>query len=264
MTKAMAEFVSIDVREDGVALITVKRPPLNALSRQVVRELAGAARALATDDAVRAVVLTGHGRHFSAGGDLEEFAAMSVADLYAYGLELDAAYRGLADLPKVTIAAVNGYALGGGCELALTADFRYAGDRATFGLPEIQLGLIPGAGGTQRLPRLIGPSKAKDLIFTGRHVKADEALSLGLADKVVPAGELLDAALEAAAGFARGATVALRVAKHVIDRGLGGSLEAGLDSERGHFSVLFGTEDWRRGATSFLEDGPGKATFLGR
>ncbi|HWD08172.1 MAG TPA: enoyl-CoA hydratase-related protein, partial [Actinomycetota bacterium] len=179
------------------------------------------------------------------------------------GKDLDAAYRGLADLPKVTIAAVNGYALGGGCELALAADFRFIGERATLGLPEIQLGLIPGAGGTQRLPRLVGLSRAKELIFTGRQVKSGEALSIGLADAVFPPGNLLDQALQAASRYAQGPTVALRVAKRAIDRAVGG-LDEGLDLERGLFSALFGTEDWRRGATSFLEQGPGKATFVGR
>lgn len=259
----MGEFVELDVTEQ-VGLVRLRRPPLNVLNRAVVRELAEVARIIAGDDAIRAAVLWGEGRHFSAGGDLEEFAAMSVPDIYAYGKELDATYRGLADIPKVTIAAVRGYALGGGCELALTADFRFASDRATFGLPEVQLGLIPGAGGTQRLPRLIGLARAKDLIFSGRHVKADEALALGLVDALYPAEELLDRAMEAAGRYARGPSVALRVAKKAIDAAVGSTLGEGLDLERGLFSVLFGTEDWRRGAASFLQSGPGKATFVGR
>jgi enoyl-CoA hydratase/carnithine racemase len=258
----MAELLELEVR-DGVGLLTLRRPPLNVLNRQLVRELAEAARTIGRDGAIRAAVIWG-GRHFSAGGDVEEFAAMSVSDIYEYGKDLDAAYRGLGDLPKVTIAAVNGFALGGGCELALSADFRFAGDRATFGLPEIQLGLIPGAGGTQRLPRLIGLAKAKELIYSGRQVKADEALALGLADALFPAAEVLDRAMEAAARYARGPTVALRAAKHAIDRGAAGPLDEGLDLERGLFSTLFGTEDWRRGAKSFREEGPGRATFLGR
>lgn len=260
----MGDLVEIERNEqhEGVAVLHLRHPPLNIVNRQLTRELAEAARTIGSDESIRAVVVWG-GRHFSAGGDLEEFATMSVTEIYEYGKDLDAAYRGLADLPKVTIAAVNGYALGGGCELALAADFRFVGERATLALPEIQLGLIPGAGGTQRLPRLIGLSRAKELIFTGRQVKAPEALSLGLADAIFPPEELLGKALEAAGRYARGPTVALRVAKRSIDRAVGG-LDEGLDLERGLFSTLFGTEDWRRGATSFLEHGPGKATFLGR
>ncbi|HEU5002063.1 MAG TPA: enoyl-CoA hydratase/isomerase family protein [Actinomycetota bacterium] len=257
----MAEFVEIE-RRDAVAVVHLRRPPLNVLCRAMVVELAATAAALARDGEVRAVVLWG-GRHFSAGADVEEFAAMTVAEVHAYGTDLDAAFRGLAGLPQVTIAAVNGYALGGGCELALTADLRLAGDRATFGLPEIQLGLIPGAGGTQRLPGLVGAGRAKELIFTGRHVKADEALAIGLANAVFPAGELLDQALGAATRYADGPTIALRAAKQAIDAATGATT-AGLDLERSLFSMLFGTEDWHRGATSFTQQGPGKATFVGR
>lgn len=257
----MGAFLEVQ-RRGAVAVVHLRRPPLNVLSRALVVDLAAAARDLARDGGVRAVVLWG-GRHFSAGADVEEFAAMSVADVHAYGTDLDAAFRGLAGLPQVTIAAVNGYALGGGCELALTADLRLAGDRATFGLPEIQLGLIPGAGGTQRLPLLVGAGRAKELIFSGRHVKAEEALAIGLANAVFPAAELLDRAVEAATRYAAGPTVALRAAKQAIDAAAAATT-AGLDLERSAFSLLFGTEDWRRGATSFMEEGPGKATFVGR
>lgn len=257
----MAEFVGLEV-SDGVGLLRLTRPPLNVLSRQVVGELAQVAGIITRSEEVRAVVIWGGTRHFSAGADVAEFAAMSVAAVHEYGRVLDAAFRGLANLGVVTIAAVNGYALGGGCELALTADFRFAGDRATFGLPEIQLGLIPGAGGTQRLPRLVGPAKAKDMIFTGRHVKAPEAAGIGLVDAVFPPGELLDQAMAAARRYASGPRLALRAAKQAIDRSAAG-LEGGLDLERSAFSLLFGTEDWRSGADSFLEHGPGKAGFAG-
>ena len=258
----MAEFVALEV-EGGVGLLRLTRPPLNVLSRQVVGELAEVASVLDRSEEVRAVVIWGGTRHFSAGADVAEFTAMNVAQVHEYGKLLDAAFRGLANLGVVTIAAVNGYALGGGCELALTADFRFAGDRATFALPEIQLGLIPGAGGTQRLPRLVGPARAKDMIFTGRHVKAAEAAAIGLVDALFPAAELLDHAMQAARRYAAGPTVALRAAKRAIDRS-GDGLEAGLDLERSAFSMLFGTEDWRSGATSFLDHGPGKADFAGR
>ncbi len=258
----MGELLELEVR-DGVGLLRLRRPPLNILNRRLVTELAAAALDVGRRQEIGAVVVYGDGRHFSAGADVAEFAGMSVPEVQEYGTLLDAAFRGWADLPKVTIAAVDGYALGGGCELALAADFRFASERATFGLPEIQLGIIPGAGGTQRLPRLIGPARAKELIFTGRHVKAEEAAAIGLVDAVFPAAELLDRAVEAAGRYARGPLVALRAAKQLVSRAAG-DIEAGLDLERHAFSMLFGTEDWRAGASSLIENGPGKATFTGR
>jgi enoyl-CoA hydratase/carnithine racemase len=173
-------------------------------------------------------------------------------------------FREVARIPKPVIAAVTGYALGGGLELALCADIRVLGDSARVGQPEIQLGIIPGAGGTQRLPRLIGPAKAKDLIFTGRHVRADEALALGIADRVVPAEEVYDTALAYARTFAEGPAVALAAAKRAIDDGLGLSLDDGLRLESTFFAGLFGTEDRTLGMTSFQQEGPGKARFVGR
>ena len=162
------------------------------------------------------------------------------------------------------VAAVTGYALGGGCELALCADVRFAADNATLGQPEVLLGVIPGMGGTQRLSRLVGPSKAKDLIFTGRFVPADEALALGMVDRVVPADEVYAAALAWAGQFAHAASYALRLAKQTIDQGLDGDLDAGLALEAAAFAELFGTEDRAAGMASFVENGPGKATFVGR
>jgi enoyl-CoA hydratase len=247
----------------SVGVLRLKRPPLNILNRALVTELAAAAVEAERSAAIGAVVIWGEGRHFSAGADVGEFETMGVPEVHEYGKLLDAAFRGWADLPKVTIAAVNGYALGGGCELALAADFRFASERASFGLPEIQLGIIPGGGGTQRLPRLVGPARAKDMIFTGRHVKAEEALAIGLVDAVLPAAELLERTVEAARRYASGPLVALRAAKALVNRA-GGDLEAGLDLERHAFSMLFGTEDWRTGAASLAENGPGKATFSGR
>jgi enoyl-CoA hydratase/carnithine racemase len=161
------------------------------------------------------------------------------------------------------IAAVTGYALGGGCELALTADFRVSADNAKWGQPEIQLGVIPGAGGTQRLPRLIGPAKAKDLIYTGRFVDADEALEIGLVDAVVPADKVYETALTMAAKFAKGPLRALGAAKAAIDGGMDGDLATGLRLESHLFASLFATEDRVIGMKSFIESGPGKATFTG-
>jgi enoyl-CoA hydratase/carnithine racemase len=167
------------------------------------------------------------------------------------------------DIPTVTIAAINGYALGGGCELAMCADLRYAAEDARIGQPEILLGIIPGAGGTQRLPRLVGPARAKDLIYSGRHVKAEEAKQMGLVDRVLPAGEVYQRAVEDARLYARGPLQALRAAKSAINQGARGDFRRGLILERDLFANLFTTEDQKTGMRSFLEQGPGKAEFTG-
>jgi enoyl-CoA hydratase/carnithine racemase len=177
---------------------------------------------------------------------------------------LQASFAAVADIPKPVVAAVTGYALGGGLELALCADFRVLGESAKVGQPEILLGIIPGAGGTQRLPRLIGPARAKDLIFSGRPVAAHEALAIGLADKVVPDAEVHQAARDMMAQYAAGPAIALRAAKQAVNRGLEVDLATGLEIERLHFAALFATEDQKTGMTSFLENGPGKAVFEGR
>jgi enoyl-CoA hydratase/carnithine racemase len=162
------------------------------------------------------------------------------------------------------VAAVTGYALGGGCELALCADLRIAADDATLGQPEILLGIIPGAGGTQRLTRLVGPSKAKDIVFSGRFVKADEALAIGLVDRLAPAGQVYAEAVAWAKQFSGAAAFAIRAAKESIDRGLEDDLDTGLEIERHQFAALFATEDRSIGMASFVEKGPGKAGFVGR
>src|SRR3712207_1371750 len=182
----------------------------------------------------------------------------------AWGRELQNSFRTVARIPKPVIAAVTGYALGGGYELALCADFRVMGAAAKVGQPEILLGIIPGAGGTQRLARLVGPAKAKDLVFTGRHVGADEALEIGLADAVVPDEEVYETAVAMARKFAAGPPLALAAAKRAIDEGLDLPLREGLALESRLFAELFDTEDQRIGMRSFLENGPGKATFTGR
>jgi enoyl-CoA hydratase/carnithine racemase len=189
---------------------------------------------------------------------------MSYADMAEHCRALQGALNTVAAIGAPVVAAITGYALGGGLELALCADFRVAGESAKVGQPEIQLGVIPGAGGTQRLPRLIGPSRAKDLIFTGRHVNADEALAIGLVDKVVPDDTVYDAAREMAARYAKGPAVALRAAKEAVDAGLEVDLATGLEIERLHFAGLFATEDQKTGMRSFVEEGPGKAKFTGR
>ncbi|CAN5638930.1 enoyl-CoA hydratase-related protein [soil metagenome] len=259
----MAEYVQVSV-EDGVATIRLDRPPMNALNAQVQEELRGAAHDVGERRDVRAVVLYGGDKVFAAGADVKEMATMSYVDMADRSTALQSSFTAVARIPKPVVAAITGYALGGGCELALCADFRVAADGARLGQPEILLGLIPGAGGTQRLPRLIGPARTKDLVFTGRMVAADEALALGLVDKVVPAGECYAAALALAGRFATGPAYALRAAKESIDRGLEADLDTGLEIERQHFAGLFATEDARAGMTSFVEQGPGKATFTAR
>jgi enoyl-CoA hydratase/carnithine racemase len=245
------DFVRLDVA-DGVGTIVLDRPKMNALSEQVQEELRAAALEATDRDDVKAVVLYGGERVFAAGADIKEMAAMSHTDMVKRSGGLQSSLTAVARIPKPVVAAVTGYALGGGCELALCADLRFAADNATFGQPEILLGIIPGAGGTQRLTRLVGPSRAKDLIFTGRFVKADEAESV------------YDEAVAWARQFTGAATYALRAAKESIDRGVEADLETGLEIERQQFAALFATEDRTIGMQSFLENGPGKASFEGR
>ena len=209
-----------------------------------------------------AVVVTGGDRVFAAGADISEFAGPDEARQIG-GLFLDA-LNAVAAIPRATIAAVSGFALGGGCELALACDFRLASSRARFGQPEILLGIIPGGGGTQRLPRLVGPARAKDLILSGRQVGADEALAMGLVDRVVEPEELYEEALAWARTFAEGAVAAQALAKVAVDRGLEGSLAHGLDLEQDLFVEVFRTDDARIGVDSFREHGPGHARFTGR
>ncbi|WP_019633106.1 enoyl-CoA hydratase/isomerase family protein [Actinomadura atramentaria] len=260
----MGEFVRVEI-EDGIATIRLDRPKMNALNAQVQRELAEAAVLVGEDDAVAAVVLYGGERVFAAGADIKEMAVLGAADMAgAASRRLQDFTKALAAIPKPVIAAITGYALGGGLEVALTADFRVAGEGAKVGQPEIQLGIIPGAGGTQRLARLVGPSRAKDLVFSGRHVKAAEALAIGLVDRVVPDDQVYAAALEWARTFVGGPAAALRAAKQAIDAGLETDLATGLEIERVQFAALFATEDRTIGMTSFVEEGPGKAKFTGR
>jgi enoyl-CoA hydratase/carnithine racemase len=258
----MPESVHTERRGDGIAVVRIDRPPLNALSMAVLDELASAARDLADDPDVKTVVVFGGPKAFAAGADISEFGGP--AEARVVGQKFRDAYDAFGEIPRPVIAAINGVALGGGLELALACDLRVAADNARVGQPEILLGVTPGAGATQRLPRLVGPARAKELIWSGRQVKADEALAIGLVDRVVPAAELEDAALAWAASFASGAVVAMGVAKIVIDGGVGGALEDGLDLEAEAFAEVFGTEDAATGVRSFLEHGPGKAKFVGR
>jgi enoyl-CoA hydratase/carnithine racemase len=260
---SVGEFVTLEV-EAGVGTIRLDRPPVNALNDQVQSELAAAAKEASERDDVRAVIIYGGEKTFAGGADIKEMAARSYVDMRTFGAELTASLSKLAAIPKPTVAAITGYALGGGLELALTADRRVAGDNVKVGQPEIQLGIIPGAGGTQRLSRLIGPSKAKDLIYTGRFVKAEEALALGIVDEVVAPDDVYAAAQKWAAQFANGPAVALAAAKAAIDDGLDLDLANGLKLETHLFTGLWATEDQKNGMQSFIDNGPGKATFEGK
>jgi enoyl-CoA hydratase/carnithine racemase len=259
----MGDFVNLDVA-DGVGTIRLDRPKMNAISFQVQAELREAAAEATERDDVRAVVVYGGEKVFAAGNDVKEMAELTYADMLKQGASIQSAVTAVARIPKPVVAAVNGYALGGGCELALAADVRIAAEDAQLGQPEVLLGIIPGAGGTQRLSRLVGPSRAKELIFTGRFVKADEALAMGLVDRVVPKEQVYDEALAWAGQFRGAAALALRAAKEAVDRGLEVDLDTGLEIERAAFAALFATEDRTTGMRSFVEQGPGKATFEGR
>jgi enoyl-CoA hydratase/carnithine racemase len=259
----LGELVVVET-DQAIATIRLNRPPMNALSAAVQADLAEAAAQVAGDQAVRAVVIYGGEKLFAAGADIKEMSGASYAQMTRDISRLQGALNSVAAIGKPVIAAITGYALGGGLELALCADFRVMGESARVGQPEILLGLIPGAGGTQRLPRLIGPAKAKDLIFTGRFADAAEALAIGLADKVVPDDQVYAAAREMAASYAAGPAIALAAAKQAIDLGLETDLATGLEYERLGFAGLFATEDARSGMRSFLENGPGKASFSGR
>ena len=247
---------------DGVVLLRLNRPPLNPLSGALLAEVATAARACAADESVKAVVIAGSDRAFAAGADISEFGdaaqGRAVADSFR------AAGDALGAIPRPVIAAIAGFALGGGLELALACDLRIAADSARVGQPEILLGLIPGGGGTQRLARLVGPARAKELTWSGRQVRAEEALALGIVDRVVPAAELEATALAWATDLARGAVVAMGLAKRAIDDGFDLPLPAALDLEAEAFVATFATRDAATGIASFREHGPGKAVFEGR
>lgn len=256
----MSELVLLERRPDGVAVVTLNSPKVNALSQAMLVALHEVAMAL-TADPPGAVVITGGERIFAAGADIGEFgdALRARTITQSFHRALDA----VAAIPRFVIAAVSGYALGGGCELALACDYRIAAEKAVFGQPEVLLGIIPGGGGTQRLSRLVGRSRAKEMMVTGRAVKAPEALAIGLADELVATDELHPRAIALAAEVATGALQAQHLIKRAVDEGTDTDLAAGLSRERELFEAVFHTADSRIGVESFLANGPGKAQFTG-
>ena len=259
----MPEFVTIEV-SDGVALVTLSRPPMNALCLQMQAELREMAHEVSARSDVGAVVLYGGPKVFAAGADIKEMQGLDFQAMVGASARLQDCFTAVAEISQPAIAAITGYALGGGLELAMCCDLRVMGDNARVGQPEILLGLVPGAGGTQRLPRLVGPARAKDLIYSGRFVAAEEALAMGLVNRVVAPDDVLEESMAWARQLAVGPAIAMRGAKRVIDNGLDADLDTGLEMERMLFASLFATEDRAIGMASFVENGPGKAEFTGR
>lgn len=260
----MGEFVNLEVNADGVATIRLDRPKLNPLNEQVAREIGECVDAVAQDENARSVVVWGGEKVFAAGADIKEMADKDAVSMFRYIGRFQDVFTRLEKLPMVTIAAINGYALGGGCELTLACDLRIAAEDAKLGQPEILLGVIPGAGGTQRLPRIVGVGRAKELIYSGRMIDAEEALRIGLVNEVVPAAEVYDRAIKLATRYAKGPRVALQAAKDAIQTGIDLDMGSGLLIERQGFAALFASEDQKIGMESFITNGPGKANFTGR
>ena len=258
----MGDFVRVELAESGVATLRLDRPKVNALNEQLAGEIGEAVDGLATNEQARAVVVWGGERVFAAGADIKEMESLDATRMFRYIGRFQDVFTRLERLPQPTIAAINGYALGGGCELSLACDFRICAEDSQLGQPEIKLGVIPGAGGTQRLPRLIGPARAKDIIFTGRFVGAEEAERIGLVDRVAAPDKVYETALDLAEELARGPSVALMAAKQAIDNGLETDLQNGLLIERQAFAALFASEDQKIGMRAFVEKS--EAKFVGR
>lgn len=256
----MGELVLVERRDDGVAVITLNNPKVNALSQALLAELHVAATEL-TESPPGAVVITGGTRLLAAGADISEFGGADEGRVIGEGFHR--ALNAVAAIPRFVIAAVSGYALGGGCELALACDYRIVSERAVFGQPEVLLGIIPGGGGTQRLARVVGASRAKEMMITGRQVKAEEALRIGLADELVAGDDLMQRALVLAAEVAKGAVQAQAMIKRAVDEGVETNLASGLALELDLFEAVFRTNDSQIGVKSFLESGPGNASFTG-
>ena len=257
------EFFELTV-DAGVATLRLNRPPVNALNFAMQAEMIEASALITTNPEIAAVVIYGGEKAFAAGADIKEMERLTHDQMVERSYNLHSAFTAIAQIPKPVVAAITGYALGGGCEFAMCADLRFAAENAKLGQPEILLGIIPGAGGTQRLTRLVGPSVAKDLVLSGRMISATEALDIGLVDRLFPAESVYSEAVAWARQFVGGPAAAIAAAKRVIDAGQDGTLEQGLEIERQAFADLFATEDRAIGMESFIAHGPGKAQFKGR
>lgn len=250
----MYDNVTIEKR-DAIAILTINRPNvLNALSKKTVGEIEAAVGELDADDSVHVIVITGAGgKAFVAGADITEFNTINEVSARDVARDGQRAFLKIENASKPVIAAIEGYALGGGCELAMACDIRIASEKSVFGQPEINLGIIPGYGGTQRLPKLVGPGKAMELILTGENIRADEALRIGLINTIVPAGEALDAALKMAGTIALKGRISATMAKHAVNEGLSHDIRTGCEIEANAFALCFASDDQREGATAFVE-----------
>ena len=242
-------------KKEGIGIITLNRPDrMNALNSTLLRELDHVLSEIEEDSDVKVVIITGSEKFFAAGADITELDKMSTpVDVHGFIKEAQAVINKLEDLEKPVIAAVSGLALGGGCELAMACDLRIAAENAMFGQPEIKIGVIPGAGGTQRLPRLVGVTKAKELLYTGDSIDANEAYRIGLVNKVVPVASLMDEAMKMASKIARQPGVALRMTKFAVNSGMNMDLKSAMSYEARCFEILFSTEDQKEGVKAFIE-----------
>ncbi len=260
----MGELVRIETgAAEGVATLRLDNPKRNSLSAKLLTDFHKAVGELSERADIRAVVVWGGPRVFSLGADIDLLDGLDVSGARDLSRRFNTLFRAFELLPQITISAVNGYALGGGCELAMASEFRLVGQGAVLGFPEVKLGIIPGAGGTQRLSRLVGITRAKELIYSGRNVWPEEAVSIGLASAVFPDDEVYDEALKLAAGYARG-PAAMSIAKRAVLDGCSLPLDDALEVEIEAFASCFATEDARVGVASYFEKGPGKAKFTGR
>ena len=242
-------------KKDDIGLITLNRPDrMNALNSTMLRELDHVLSEIEEDNEVKVVIITGSEKFFAAGADITELDKMSTpVDVHGFIKEAQAVINKFEDLEKPVIAAVSGLALGGGCELAMACDLRIAAENAMFGQPEIRIGVIPGAGGTQRLPRLVGVTKAKELLYTGDSIDANEAYRIGLVNKVVPVASLMDETMKMASKIARQPGIALRMTKFAVNSGMDMDLKSAMSYEARCFEILFSTEDQKEGIKAFIE-----------
>lgn len=249
-------------KEGSIGLLTINRPQvLNALNREAMTEISQVVGKIATDPEVAVLIITGAGeKSFVAGADISEMRTLSALEGRAWSKFSQATFNAIENLPQPVIAAVNGYALGGGCELAMSCDIRIASEKAKFGQPEVQLGVVAAFAGTQRLPRLVGKGRAKELLFTGDQIDAAEACRIGLVNKVVPAGELLTAAKALAAKIISRGPVAVQLCKAAVNEGLDMDLESAQAYEAEVFGLCFATADQKEGMNAFVEKRPAKFT----